>query len=67
MLARARRQAEGFRHKGSVVGEDGFVPIDLSQLLPTVELTEELHFILDVGIALAFALIAGGIAISSRR
>ena len=63
MLARARRPSEGFRHNGSVVGEDGFVPIDLSQLLPTVELTEELHFILDVGIALAFALIAGGIAV----
>jgi len=39
------------------------VPIDLSQLLPTVELTEELHFILDVGIALAMALVAGAIAV----
>ncbi len=38
------------------------MPIDLSQLLPTVELTEELHFILDVGTALAIALIAGAIA-----
>jgi CPA2 family monovalent cation:H+ antiporter-2 len=39
------------------------VPIDLAQLIPPLELTEELHFILDVGTALAFALLAGAIAV----
>jgi CPA2 family monovalent cation:H+ antiporter-2 len=54
------------RHRASSVGEDAFVP-DLAQLIPRLELTEELHFILDVGTALLFALIAGAIAVRLRQ
>jgi monovalent cation:H+ antiporter-2, CPA2 family len=43
--------------------EDFGVPFDLAQLIPNVELTEELRFILDVGTALGAALIAGAIAV----
>jgi CPA2 family monovalent cation:H+ antiporter-2 len=39
------------------------VPFDPTQLIPHVELTEELLFILDIGAALGLALLAGAIAV----